>query len=71
MRSSGRAWRKTNDVPQGAKSIEADFQYLSPLSAGGDRIVVTPAMLNLQWDAPVLQHMSASDSYGLTSGTSL
>lgn len=27
--------------------------------------------LNLRWDAPVFRHLSASDSYGLRSGTSL
>lgn len=39
------------DVPEGARTIVADFQYLSPLSDGADRRVVAPTMLNLQWDA--------------------
>jgi predicted metalloprotease with PDZ domain len=38
------------DVPKGAKTVEADFQYLSPLDSGSDRIIVAPAMLNLEWD---------------------
>lgn len=39
------------DVPAGAKTIEARFQYLSPLSDGADRVVAAPTLLNLQWEA--------------------
>ena len=38
------------DVPAGVKTIEADFQFLSPLDSGDDRIMVAPAMFNLEWD---------------------
>ena len=38
------------DVPEGASQLELDFQYLSPQSRREGRIVMTPAMLNVQWD---------------------
>jgi predicted metalloprotease with PDZ domain len=38
------------DVPQGAGSVEVDFQYLSPQSTREGRVVMTPEMLNLQWN---------------------
>ncbi|MDE2463485.1 MAG: M61 family metallopeptidase [Alphaproteobacteria bacterium] len=37
------------DVPDGAKTLELSFQYLSPVTRDEGRIVVTPAMLNLEW----------------------
>jgi predicted metalloprotease with PDZ domain len=39
------------DVPAGAKSVVAQFQYLSPTAGAQGRIVTTPDMLSLQWDA--------------------
>lgn len=38
------------DVPAGAKSIDVAFDFLSPTRASEGRIVVTPAMMNLQWE---------------------
>jgi predicted metalloprotease with PDZ domain len=42
------------DVPQGASSVEAQFQFLSPTDTAQGRIVSTPEMLNLQWNAVTL-----------------
>ncbi|MBS0582337.1 MAG: M61 family metallopeptidase [Proteobacteria bacterium] len=42
------------DVPDGASAIEAEFQYLSPLDPGQGRVVMTPDMLHLQWNAVAL-----------------
>lgn len=42
------------DVPEGTKSIEAHFQYLSPTAGNQGRIVTTPDMLSLQWDCVAL-----------------
>jgi predicted metalloprotease with PDZ domain len=42
------------DVPTGVTSLDVDFQYLSPVEAKEGRIVVTPEMLNLEWNAVVL-----------------
>lgn len=41
-------------VPAGARSVALDFQYLSPVEDGQGRVVMTPAMLDLQWNAVVL-----------------
>ncbi|HTM28705.1 MAG TPA: M61 family peptidase [Rhodanobacter sp.] len=39
------------DVPEGASSVEVSFEYLSPQSTSEGRVVMTPEMLNLQWNA--------------------
>lgn len=38
------------DVPAGAKSIDIAFDFLSPTRSSEGRVVVTPAMMNLQWE---------------------
>ena len=38
------------NVPQGAASIEVQFQFLSPQNKEQGRVVMTPEMLNLQWN---------------------
>jgi len=38
------------DVPQGASSVEVEFQFLSPQDARQGRVVMTPEMLNVQWN---------------------
>lgn len=37
-------------VPAGVREIEARFDFLSPLDAGQGRVLMTPALLNLQWN---------------------
>lgn len=39
------------DVPEGASKVEVSFQFLSPQSTREGRVVMTPEMLNLQWNA--------------------
>lgn len=41
-------------VPDGVASIALDFQYLSPTDAKQGRVVMTPAMLSLQWNNMLL-----------------
>ncbi len=41
-------------VPTGAQAVELDFQFLSPVTSDQGRIVMTPDMLDLQWDAVML-----------------
>ncbi len=41
-------------VPQGISSVEVAFQYLSPQNPQEGRVVMTPEMLNLQWNANTL-----------------
>ena len=38
------------DVPDGASELSLRYQYLSPTATDQGRIVMTPDMLNLQWD---------------------
>src|SRR3546814_9322197 len=38
------------DVPAGTKSIDVIFYFLSPTRTSEGRVVVTPAMMNLQWE---------------------
>lgn len=37
------------DVPRGVTEIEAGFQFVSATASNQGRVVMTPAMLNLQW----------------------
>ncbi len=39
------------DVPEGAKSLDVAFRFLSATAADQGRVVVTREMLNLQWEA--------------------
>ena len=40
----------TIDVPQGATEIVVSFQFLSATQPNQGRVVITPKMLNLQWE---------------------
>ncbi|MEQ1491815.1 MAG: peptidase M61 [Terricaulis sp.] len=42
------------DPPAGARELEVTFQFLSPTQTTQGRVVMTPAMLNLQWNAMLL-----------------
>jgi predicted metalloprotease with PDZ domain len=39
------------DVPQGATEVVAQFQFLSATQPAQGRVVVTPKMLNIQWES--------------------
>jgi predicted metalloprotease with PDZ domain len=41
-------------VPAGATSLDVSFQFVSPVDTGQGRVMMTPDMLNLQWNAVVL-----------------
>ncbi len=41
-------------VPSGARSVDLDYQFLSPVLETQGRIVMTPEMLDLQWNSIVL-----------------
>ncbi len=38
------------NIPEGAKTLEASYQFLSPVRDSEGRIVVTPEMMNVQWE---------------------
>jgi predicted metalloprotease with PDZ domain len=42
------------DVPAGVATLEVEFEFLTPLEPAQGRVVVTPDMLNLQWEAVAL-----------------
>ncbi|MFT4045146.1 MAG: hypothetical protein QM661_00445 [Solimonas sp.] len=42
------------DVPTGADALDLDFQFVSATDASQGRIVMTPAMLNVQWNSLAL-----------------
>ena len=42
------------DVPAGVTALDVEFQYTSPIDTSEGRVVMTPDMLNLQWNAVVL-----------------
>jgi predicted metalloprotease with PDZ domain len=42
------------DVPEGIKNIDLSYEFLSPQNSEQGRVVMTPEMLNLQWNAVVL-----------------
>ena len=42
------------DVPAGATTLDVNFQFASPVDGNEGRIVMTPDMLNLQWNAVLL-----------------
>ena len=42
------------DVPQGVTSLDVEFQFLSPIQSREGRIVVTPEMMNIQWEQVAL-----------------
>lgn len=56
------AWRRDSvdvfafhiDVPAGATAVDLEFQYLTPTDGNQGRVVVTPEMMNLQWNMVVL-----------------
>jgi predicted metalloprotease with PDZ domain len=64
VRAGGKllAWRRDPvemggyhvDVPAGVTSLDIDFQFVSPVSTKEGRIVMTPDMLNIQWNAVAL-----------------
>jgi len=52
----------TLDVPAGASTLEIEFQQLSPADRESGRVVMTPEMLNVQWNAVLLYPAGHYDS---------
>lgn len=42
------------DPPAGARSLEVEFQFVSANTTGQGRMVMTPAMMNVQWNSMAL-----------------
>ncbi|HZW17397.1 MAG TPA: M61 family peptidase [Luteimonas sp.] len=57
------------DVPAGVSSLSMQYQYLTPTDRNQGRVVMTPNMLNLQWNAVVLYpagHYASRIEYAAT-----
>ena len=54
MRDPSNVYAFHVDIPAGVRSITAEYDYLSPTDRAQGRVVMTPNMLNLQWNAVVL-----------------
>ena len=50
------------EVPAGTSTLEIEFQRLSPIDRESGRVVVTPEMLNVQWNAVLLYPAGHYDS---------
>lgn len=50
------------DVPSGASRLDIEFQSLSPIERESGRVVMTPEMLNVQWNAVLLYPAGHADS---------
>ncbi|TCN82569.1 M61 family metallopeptidase [Shewanella fodinae] len=53
-RDPGNVYAFHVDVPKGADSVEVSFKFLSPQDRSQGRVVMTPEMLNLQWNTVAL-----------------
>lgn len=54
QRDPGNVYAFHLDVPEGTQTVLAQYDYLTPTDHAQGRVVMTPAMLNLQWNAVVL-----------------
>ncbi|MEP7102168.1 MAG: peptidase M61, partial [Burkholderiales bacterium] len=52
----------TLDVPAGASTLAIEFQQLSPANRDSGRVVMTPEMLSVQWNAVLLYPAGHYDS---------
>ena len=54
IRDTVEAWAFHVEVPQGVSEIVLDFQWITPQGDASGRRVMTPSMLNLQWEKALL-----------------
>lgn len=50
------------DVPAGVATLDIEFQQLSPVDRDSGRVVMTPEMLNVQWNGVLLYPAGHSDA---------
>lgn len=58
------------EVPEGASEVVAHFDYLSSQGGSQGRVVMTPEMLNLQWNANSL-YPAGADTHGVMAQASV
>ncbi|MEN5169168.1 peptidase M61 [Brevundimonas pondensis] len=54
VRNTVQPWAYQIEVPAGVSQIEIAFQWLTPIEGNQGRVVVTPEMLNIQWEKALL-----------------
>ena len=54
QRDPGNVYAFHLNVPKGVNELQLDYQFLSPQNPEQGRVVMTPEMLNLQWDTVAL-----------------
>ena len=54
QRDPGNVYAFNLKVPKGVRELHVEYQFLSPQSSAQGRVMMTPEMLNLQWDTVAL-----------------
>jgi len=54
VRNTLHPWSYQVNIPEGVTSLEVSFQWLTPQDSAQGRVVMTPDMLNHQWEKAVL-----------------
>jgi len=54
VRNTVQPWAYQIEVPAGVTEVQAAFQWLTPIEGSQGRVVVTPEMLNIQWEKALL-----------------
>jgi len=54
VRNTVQPWAYQIDVPTGVSEVDVAFQWLTPIEGSQGRVVVTPEMLNIQWEKALL-----------------
>ena len=54
VRNTVQPWAYQIEVPAGVSQVEVAFQWLTPIEGNQGRVVVTPEMLNIQWEKALL-----------------
>nr|WP_303683548.1 peptidase M61 [Brevundimonas naejangsanensis] len=54
VRNTVQPWAYQIQVPAGVSEVDVAFQWLTPIEGAQGRVVVTPEMLNIQWEKALL-----------------
>jgi len=54
VRNTVQPWAYQIEVPAGVSEVDVAFQWLTPIEGAQGRVVVTPEMLNIQWEKALL-----------------
>ncbi|MEN5230074.1 M61 family metallopeptidase [Brevundimonas naejangsanensis] len=54
VRNTVQPWAYQIEIPAGVSEVDVAFQWLTPIEGSQGRVVVTPEMLNIQWEKALL-----------------